>query len=479
MKTLHIAIMIFALFVLSIGTSNSVSAQDLTATCKQELNFCEIVYQRTMLTLNDQIRTGIMSMHSSTIRQIYDNYMSSGPYGTFQQVNQSAYFLKINHLDPSTRMEFSPLTLEVLEFNKSGLSQYLGNVYEFASIPNFEPDDSTKCSPENLDYYKKIYNSTMYSLNGYFVTYELHGQNMTVDYVNDELFRMAKYGAYDKVNEASYCLGVNDVNRSSLVQPLADTVKILNYDTTKMRQYLPVFIDHTYYLQQYKETDKQLQQLITQTSVLKNQISAIKSESPSGMAEKTRQLQQQIDENNSKKQSLINYLDLIQNESRAVFQVDPVTKKKLDNAQMILDQMYLNRTSETYVGDNPVQEIAANYEYKNLWVSFDPDKTINNPTGDASKAIIVKIKKVAGDIPLKISYGKIELLGGNENISNSTKVMPVISPLKQFNSGIKAQDVKCNQGLQLIFKSEDGSPACVNLDTASKFVERGWAKSFS
>lgn len=48
------------------------------------------------------------------------------------------------------------------------------------------------------------------------------------------------------------------------------------------------------------------------------------------------------------------------------------------------------------------------------------------------------------------------------------------SPLKQFKSGISALDVKCNQGLQLILKSEDGFPACVKSDTSQILIKRGW-----
>lgn len=60
---------------------------------------------------------------------------------------------------------------------------------------------------------------------------------------------------------------------------------------------------------------------------------------------------------------------------------------------------------------------------------------------------------------------------------NSTNILQ--SPLKQFKSGILVQDVKCNQGLQLIFKSEDGSPACVKPDTAQKLIEDGWAWNYA
>lgn len=60
--------------------------------------------------------------------------------------------------------------------------------------------------------------------------------------------------------------------------------------------------------------------------------------------------------------------------------------------------------------------------------------------------------------------------------SVSTLGVPPQSPLKQFKSGIAANNVSCNDGLQLIFKAENGSPACVNHDTSKILIERGWAK---
>jgi hypothetical protein len=48
------------------------------------------------------------------------------------------------------------------------------------------------------------------------------------------------------------------------------------------------------------------------------------------------------------------------------------------------------------------------------------------------------------------------------------------SPLKQFKSGISPKDVTCNQGLQLFFKAEDNSPACVKADTAFHLSVLGW-----
>jgi hypothetical protein len=78
--------------------------------------------------------------------------------------------------------------------------------------------------------------------------------------------------------------------------------------------------------------------------------------------------------------------------------------------------------------------------------------------------------------------------GFSQNISKSflftildnntgTKMLTetILSPLKQFKSGISANNVTCNQGLELIFKSEDNSPACVKYNTAPKLTEQGWA----
>jgi dipeptidyl aminopeptidase/acylaminoacyl peptidase len=50
------------------------------------------------------------------------------------------------------------------------------------------------------------------------------------------------------------------------------------------------------------------------------------------------------------------------------------------------------------------------------------------------------------------------------------------STLKQFKSGVKPTDITCQVYLQRIFKTEDGSPACVKPGTAQKLIERGWGK---
>lgn len=50
----------------------------------------------------------------------------------------------------------------------------------------------------------------------------------------------------------------------------------------------------------------------------------------------------------------------------------------------------------------------------------------------------------------------------------------ILTPLKQFESGVIVNDVKCITGYDLVIKREDGSPACVKSDTASILIKRGW-----
>jgi len=50
-----------------------------------------------------------------------------------------------------------------------------------------------------------------------------------------------------------------------------------------------------------------------------------------------------------------------------------------------------------------------------------------------------------------------------------------LPPIKQMKIGILPEEVLCNEGKELIFKSSDGSPKCVSMVAAEKLVGRGWA----
>jgi hypothetical protein len=69
---------------------------------------------------------------------------------------------------------------------------------------------------------------------------------------------------------------------------------------------------------------------------------------------------------------------------------------------------------------------------------------------------------------------KIEIGGPDNTVYSLGPDFGLPSPLKQFKSGVKPTDITCQVYLQLIFKTVDGSPACVTLQTAKKLDQRNW-----
>ena len=59
--------------------------------------------------------------------------------------------------------------------------------------------------------------------------------------------------------------------------------------------------------------------------------------------------------------------------------------------------------------------------------------------------------------------------------SNYSSAEMIGKPLHQIKMGISPQHVQCKADLELVFKSTDGSPACVSIFTKDKLVQRGWA----
>ena len=75
--------------------------------------------------------------------------------------------------------------------------------------------------------------------------------------------------------------------------------------------------------------------------------------------------------------------------------------------------------------------------------------------------------------PLKEPKGK-----GPKGVEQQGVLTPsgnYLPPIKQMKMGITPQEVLCNEGMELIFKSTDGSPVCVSMVAAEKLVARGWA----
>ncbi|MDE1766620.1 MAG: hypothetical protein KGI27_10180 [Thaumarchaeota archaeon] len=111
--------------------------------------------------------------------------------------------------------------------------------------------------------------------------------------------------------------------------------------------------------------------------------------------------------------------------------------------------------------------------------------TMAPPTG--AHATVLVGEKIGGknytghiqvSIPPAVYFGgggiRLGPTGGGGTV-HSHKAPALQPPLKQIKPGMSIGDIRCNAGLQLVLKAEDGSPACVTHETAQKLVERGWA----
>ena len=77
-----------------------------------------------------------------------------------------------------------------------------------------------------------------------------------------------------------------------------------------------------------------------------------------------------------------------------------------------------------------------------------------------------------------ISYGEFKLLD-DADTTNLQGKSHLLSPNEQRFAGFSIQEIKCNQGLELIKKPSMEMPACVKPDSVQKLVERGWISQFS
>jgi hypothetical protein len=60
-------------------------------------------------------------------------------------------------------------------------------------------------------------------------------------------------------------------------------------------------------------------------------------------------------------------------------------------------------------------------------------------------------------------------------LDETSYIGEILPPLKQFNSGIPIDKIQCKEGLELVIKSSNGSPACVSPQSAIVLLIRGWS----
>ena len=68
----------------------------------------------------------------------------------------------------------------------------------------------------------------------------------------------------------------------------------------------------------------------------------------------------------------------------------------------------------------------------------------------------------------------VTIIGIHTSIPTIAASSESFTPKKQMASGILPEDVICKEGLELVFKSTDNSPACVKIKSLVKLYERSW-----
>lgn len=141
--------------------------------------------------------------------------------------------------------------------------------------------------------------------------------------------------------------------------------------------------------------------------------------------------------------------------------------KKLVNARDAISNIMGSK-----MGNIPFNEVGIDEINSTLDVGIDSVKATLS-----EEQYLQKIKAIVGDIPIKITFEHITSLPlvVNASMHGNDTYASIPSPLKQLEAGTNADQVKCNQGFQLIFKQENMFPLCVKPDTSKILIERGWA----
>jgi len=140
------------------------------------------------------------------------------------------------------------------------------------------------------------------------------------------------------------------------------------------------------------------------------------------------------------------------------------------------------RWHQNFKGEQTVY--VSNPEYfKNVVVTLSEDK--NNPDAafvnfkfqisEFTDTSTLKVTSWSSDIRSSTNYFYEAIRVGEPEkiISITTADGKFIAPLKQTNSGISADKVQCNEGKELMFKT-NGAPVCVNPASVAKLLAMGW-----
>lgn len=164
-------------------------------------------------------------------------------------------------------------------------------------------------------------------------------------------------------------------------------------------------------------------------------------------------LQEQLDIKTNKMLELAQEFQRLEQLNMDSYKVDSKTENKFYDTANVLYSKYLNATSPTYAGDNPVSLVTVDFQHKTLIVNFDPDQVSNqNFVADKTPARIIADMKLVTDIPIKVGYEKTELIACSQRtgvcdpIAGGVQVADTTNITGNGTSGWKSTDTSGNVG---------------------------------
>jgi flagellar motor protein MotB len=135
-------------------------------------------------------------------------------------------------------------------------------------------------------------------------------------------------------------------------------------------------------------------------------------------AQEQQDLDSQIAAQKTQVKQFDNQIDELEKQSIALYTVDPALKAKLYSIEKQLIEKYINNSSQTYIGNNPVEVVNADLLTRSMVFLVDPDKVSANGSNLPSE------KSIDG-IPVKVVQSKIHEASCSDSTRNG-----VCRPLK-------------------------------------------------
>lgn len=250
----------------------------------------------------------------------------------------------------------------------------------------------------------------------------------------------------------------NKNTKTIIVTSIISTIIIaVIYSTSSVSAINTPPVDNTNYFAQARVVFAEIQGLETQVNADNEKISSLKSQlakAQTGTVEnanlerEVQDLQALIDAKGKRITDLYGELDRLEQLNVEAFKVDDATRQKLQAAEKVIDDQYVDENSANYVGDNPVELAFAHTKNRNIVIILDPQEITEKKINiDSLKIKIANtIKSVIGeDIPIDIQFGQFHSLACTARDSTCRPLLGGVSVAKKNINSLNTLGYKASK----------------------------------